>query len=442
VSRKRPEKTADGLMTLGHVIELDPTDVQANALARAAGCARFTYNWALAEWKADVAAGKRPVVDDIKKRYNALKEELYPWLYESPKDANQQAFADFSAGVEAYWQSRIGKRKGKRVGFPVFKRRGQYDAFYVSNDKFEFFDDRMAVRLPVIGELKIHERLRLPGKILGARVFRKADRWFLSVQVRGEFRHPTVSRNGIDGFDAGIKHAVVSSRGDVYDAPKPLASILRRLRRESRSLQRKEKKSENRKKAVLRVARLHRRVANVRNEFLQQLTTILCRENQVVVIEDLNVAGMLRNHKLARALMDVGLGRFRQLMLYKGPIYDCLVILADRWFPSTKRCSRCGHLKDEMPLGERVYRCEKCGLVMDRDENAAKNLALYPRLAGKITPTMWALLQGGDCTPWSEIPKTADAAPVTEPRRDRPSTQRRESARQGRSATQEPSHVH
>ena len=155
-------------------------------------------------------------------------------------------------------------------------------------------------------------------------------------------------------------------------------------------MHRREKGSRNRHKARLHVARIHERVANIRKDFMHKITTRLCRENQAVCIEDLNVKGMMANHCLARAISDVGFGMFRQFVTYKGPIYGCEVIIADRFFPSSKRCSRCGHVKEVLSLSERTYTCDVCAMVKDRDENAALNLESYPRLAGngrKATPT-------------------------------------------------------
>jgi len=432
VSSKRKKVLAEGAMALGHKIALDPTPRQAEMLARAAGCSRFTWNWALAEWKSEVDIGHQPTVARLKKRFNEIKADKFAWIYESPKDANQQPFADLLQGIRDYEDSRDGTRKGAKVGFPTWKKRGQHDSFYVSNDKFHFYPYNM-VCLPVIGDVALCESPRLHGKILGARIHREADRWFISVYVQGEFRRPTVSTFDIAGVDLGLTKAAVSSTGRKFSAPKPLRSMLRRLRRKNRDLHRKKKGSKNRQKEALRLARLHKRIHDIREDFLQKVTTLLCRENQAMVLEDLNVAGMLRNHRLARALSDVGLGRFRELAKRKGPLYDCLVILADRWFPSTLRCCRCGHLKKEMPLKERVYHCEKCGLVMDRDENASNNLALYPWLTEKKTPAIETLLHSGISRPWFGVPGDPGVGPPP----DCPSTRRAPGAEQGRSVTQE-----
>lgn len=369
-------------MILGHTIALDPTAKQANALTRAVGVARSTYNWGLAEWRRQYEAGLKPNANKLKKEFNAIKRERFPWVMESPRDANSAAFTDLNAAFSNFFKSLKGDRKGERVGYPQFRKKGKKDAFYVANDKFSFSDDGARVRLPVIGSVRIHETLRLKGKIMGGRVRLRAGRWYLSVQVETEARVPTAHLHPIIGADLGLKTAVFPSRGSPALAPKPLKNMLARLRRANRTLHRRKKGSHNRRKAVKRVGCIHGRIADVRKDFMHKITTRLCRENQTVVIEDLNVRGMMRNHRLARALSDVGFGMFRILLTYKAIIYGCELVVADRWFPSSKRCHACGYVKDTLDLSERVYRCEACGLVEDRDKNASLNLEQYPRLEG------------------------------------------------------------
>ena len=372
-------------MKLAHVIELHPTIKQRNAFSRSVGVARFTFNWALAEWNRQYKAGEKPSANGLKKKFNALKEAAFPWIYESPRDANSQPFADLNTAFRNFFSSLKGERKGRKVGRPRFKKKGRKDSFYVANDKFHFHKDQKRVYLPLIGSVKIKERLRFAGKILSGRVKRVADRWYLSVQIDVDIEKLEIPRNPIRpilGVDLGIKTAFVPSQGEPRSVPKPLKEALVQLRRANRTLHRRKKGSRNRYKAQIRVAKIHQRIASVRKDFLHKITTQLCRENQAVVIEDLNVAGMVRNHKLARSLSDVGLGMFKPMMLYKGPKFGCEIILADRWFPSSKRCHGCGNVKEALTLSEREYICDQCGLVEDRDRNAALNLEQYPRLEG------------------------------------------------------------
>jgi putative transposase len=377
-----------GCVGRGHVIRLGPTVKQANAMQRAAGVSRFTYNWALAEWNRQYRIGEKPTIKNLKKQFNTVKGDEFPWVYESPRDANSQAFVDLNQAFQNFFSSCSGKRKGPKIRYPKFHRRGVHDSFYVSNDRFSIRrrGKRGVVRLPVIGDVRMFEHLRFQGKIMSGRVYREADKWFIAVSVQVPMvptqhahKHETV------GIDLGLKTAVVTSHGEFLDGPKPLKANLKQLKRANRRLHRKTKGGENRNKARIQVARLHQRIANVRKDFWHKLTTHLCRENQTVVIEDLSMGFMLRNRKSARAASDVGLGRFRPMMLYKAPVYGGNIVVADRFFPSTQRCSHCGHIKtgdNKLTWGESTYICEVCGFVEDRDKNGSLNLEQYPRLKG------------------------------------------------------------
>lgn len=378
--------TSEGHTVRGHVIRLDPTAKQTKELARAAGVSRFTYNWALAEWSRQYLLGEKPSAKKLKLQFNAIKKEEFPWIYESPRDANSQAFTDLGTAFSRFlgWCK---TRKGPRIGYPRFHRRGVHDSFYVSNDKFALRrrGKRGIVRLPVIGDVRMQEHLRFKGKILSGRVYREADRWFISVNVEFDARVQHAHEHEVVGIDLGLKTAVVPSHGEPADAPKPLRENLSQLRRANRRLQRRKKGGRNRYKAQLLLARMHQRVANVRKDFWQKLTTRICRENQTVVIEDLEMSFMFRNRKLARAATDVGLGRFKPMLLYKAPMYGGTVVVADRFFPSTQRCSSCGFVKTgdgRIVLGVSEYTCDKCEFTEDRDRNAALNLEQYPRLVG------------------------------------------------------------
>ena len=378
----------EGTTDRGHVIRLDPTVGQANACARACGVHRFTYNWALAEWIDQYKMGGQPTASEIKRLFNAIKREQYPWILESPRDANSQAFADLHRSFSNFFASCKGTRKGRKISYPSFRKRGVHDAFYVSNDKIKVWQrgKRGVVRLPVIGDVRMRESLRWQGKILSARVFRQADQWFIAINVETRVeRSDHVHKHAIVGVDLGLKTAVMPSHGDPVDAPKPLKAALRRLKRANRELHRRKKGSKNRHKSQINVAKVHQRAANVRKDWWHKRTTNQCRENQTVVIEDLGMAFMLKNRRLSRAASDVALGMFRPMLLYKAPIYGSEIIVADRHFPSTQRCSRCGHIKtgdDKIGLGVAEYVCEKCGYREDRDKNAALNLEQYPRLEG------------------------------------------------------------
>ena len=371
------------IVSRSHKIALEPTADQERQFRRAAGVARFTWNWALAEWKVWYKGAKRPSAMALKKHFNAIKGELFPWVYDSPRDANAQPFANLD---KAYKRFFAGDAK-----YPKFKKKGKCrDAFYVANDKFHVEGD--VITLPRVGKVKMREALRFGGKVVCATVSRTANRWFVSISVEVDL--PVIASENQArraGVDLGVKNlATVASQGDetIIEGPKPLRAALRRLRRLNRSLSRKAKDSKNREKARLRLARCHARIANVRADALHKLTTRLVRTYGCVVIEDLGVKGMLRNGKLARVISDMGFGEFRRQLDYKQTLSQGDIIVADRWFPSSRRCRKCDVVSVGLTLKDRVFRCENvaCGHVEDRDVHAARNLERYPGLPGNLTP--------------------------------------------------------
>lgn len=357
-------------MNLAHRIRLDPTPEQASYLRRACGTARFTYNWALAVWKAAYEAGEKPSGLGLKKRFNAIRRDEFPWTYDVHRDCTAQPFANLQKAFTAFFANLKAKRP---AGYPTFKKRGQHDSFYIANDKLTVIGDR--VRIPVLGWVRMREGLRFEGKILSATVSRQADRWFISISVEVADYAKLRTGDGVVGVDLGIKSFAVTSEGEVIDGPRPLRSGLVKLRRLSKAHSRKRRGSKNRAKSAMVLARHHARVSDLRSDFLHKLSTRLCRENQAVVVEDLHVKGMLRNRRLSRAIADAGWGEFRRQLEYKAAIYGTTVVIAPRFYPSSKTCSGCGSVKSTLLLSERTYQCEHCGLFLGRDFNAALNLA-------------------------------------------------------------------
>ena len=350
--------------TLAHRIRLEPTAKQDAEFCCACGVARFTWNWALEHWKTAYDAGGSVSGSALKREFNALKGEHYPWVYNSPRDANAQAFADLQHAFNSFFN---GTSK-----YPKFKKKGQHDSFYVANDKFRLVGKR--VRLPVIGWVKMREVLRFDGKVLAARVVRVANQWYLSVQVELDGVPSQSQGHGVVGVDLGITHLATLSTGEKIENNKALQKNAQKLKRLSQQLSRKQNGSKNRTKAKLRLARAHLHVKNIRQDTLHKLTSRLVQENQLVVIEWLNVRGMVKNRCLSKAISDCGWGEFRRELLYKAELYGVDVVVADRFYPSSKTCSNCGSVKSQLSLGERVFTCTDCGFVLDRDENAARNL--------------------------------------------------------------------
>ena len=362
------------IVSRSHKIALGPTADQEQQFQRAAGVARFTWNWALAEWDRQYRAGEKPTAFGLKKRFNAIKGEQFPWVYDSPRDANAQPFANLGKAFTRFFR--------KEARRPRFKKKGKCrDAFYVANDKFHV--DGKVITLPRIGEVKMREALRFVGKVTGATVSRTADRWFVAISVEVDLPVvPCENQARTVGVDLGVKRLATISDGTIVEGPKPLRSTLKRLARLNRRLHRKVAGSSNRVKAAMRVARCHARVASVRNDALHKLTTRLVNTYGCIVIEDLNVKGMIRGRKLSRVVSDMGFGEFRRQLAYKVRVSCSEVIVADRWFPSSRRCRTCGSLHTALTLNDRVFRCGDCGHAEDRDLNAAFNLERYPGLWG------------------------------------------------------------
>lgn len=376
-------------MQLTHKIALKPTKDQADYFQKAAGTSRFVWNWALAKWKEQYAAGQKPNAMALKKTFNAIKYQEFPWLKEMHRDSHAQPFAYLGKA----WQRFFSELKSKKTAHePKFKKKNRSrDSFYIANDKFDLEEE--TIRLPKIGLVGMTEKLRFEGKVLGATISRTANRWFVAIQVDVPDEQAKRKRTNHEkiGVDFGIKAAATFSTGESIASPTPLKSALRRLKIGGRSVSRKmeaakksagvnqkEKSrlpvSNNRKKSSLKLAKLHARIANLRADFTHKLTTRLSRENQAIVIEDLHVAGMLKNEKLARSLNDVGFGEIRRQLEYKTLRYDTQLIIADRWFPSSKLCSVCNWKNDSLTLKDRNWQCESCCTSHDRDVNAAINL--------------------------------------------------------------------
>jgi putative transposase len=362
--------------------ELDVNNVQNTLLLKHAGTARFAYNWGLSEKKkAFDAKEKTPNAIELHRRLNAMKSTEFPWMYEVSKCAAQESLRNLDRAFDNFFRKCKLKKQGKfkgKVGFPQFKSKAKGIGSFRLTGTIKVELNR--IQLPRLGWLKLKEKDYLPinAKILSATVEEKAGRWFVSIQVEQDHVVPVKKDNSIVGVDLGIKSLAVCSDGVVYDNPKALRNKLDQLKRLQRHLSRKQKGSNNRKKVARKIAQLHFHIANIRKDVLHKITTALTKTKSVVVIEDLNVSGMLKNHCLAQAIQDVGLGEFRRQLSYKGEWYNCKIIVVDRFFPSSKMCSVCGMLNDNLTLADRSWRCE-CGAVHDRDGNASINLENYGR---------------------------------------------------------------
>ena len=357
--------------------ELEPNDREATLLAKHAGTSRFAYNWALARrierFKTQEGRERFSNAMADHREWNVWKRENAPWAREVSKCAPQEAFRDLDRGFFSFWKGR--KKSSGRVGFPRFKKKGRHDSFRLTGT-IRVLDAR-TLQLPRLGRLRSKEEMVLRGRILSASVRREADRWFVSLTVEEDRPEPLPRPGTPIGIDVGLSSFAVLSDGERLVAPKPLGRKLTRLKRLSKRHSRKQKGSRNRKKSAMRLAKLHWRIANARRDFLHKATTRLAKTKPAVVIEDLNVGGLIRNRSLSRAITDAGWSEFRRMLTYKAAWYGMRLIIADRFYPSSKRCSGCGIIAEKLPLSVREWECGSCGARHDRDFNAAMNLAQH-----------------------------------------------------------------
>jgi putative transposase len=356
-------------MMRAHKIALDPNNEQATRLAQAAGTARFAYNWALARWlmqeeaaKADPSTG-RPSEGALRRELTAIKREQYPWMWEVTKCAPQEAIIHLGAAFKAYGAG--------RSRHPRFKKRGVGDSFKVTGTHFRL--DERRIYIAKLGWLRMTEAFRFPdAKVMSVTISRRGDRWFASVTADVPAR-VRPAPPAVLGVDVGVAEFVLSD-GSRLPTPRPFRRYEGQLRRADQAVSRKQKGSKNREKARLRVTKLHIRIGNVRRDWLHKTTTAIAESASVIGIERLDVVDMVRDRKLAKSVYDAGFATFRRQLEYKVADRDGTLVIADRWFPSSKICSACGTKTKSLPLSLRTWTCGTCNVRHDRDLNAAINL--------------------------------------------------------------------
>jgi putative transposase len=361
---------------LAHKIELKFNNRAQTYFRRACGTSRFTWNWALAQWQNQYIAKQKPSGFKLKKDFNAIKKAEFPWTYDVTKYASAQPFLDLQDAWSRYFKKLAEK--------PKFKKKGKsHDSFYIGGDQVKV--EGKKIWIPNLGWVKLREELRFQGKINSAVISRTADRWYAAIQVDTKIEFPKHENQVSLGIDLGINHLAVLSNGIGFEAPKPLKELLRNLKRKSRALSKKQKGSGQFRKAKMAVARLHAKIANIRRDTLHKITSWITNHYSIIGIEDLNVKGMMANRKLARSISDLGLYEFRRQLEYKLKWREGKIVIHDRFYPSSKKCSQCGVIKETLSLGERNYSCE-CGLNINRDLNAAFNLTPVPKVIRELTP--------------------------------------------------------
>lgn len=361
-------------MIKAHKIRLHLTPKQAVYFAKAAGTSRFVWNWALAEWNRQYEAGEKPTAFKLKKQFNQIRREQFPWTWEVTKNASDQPFLDLGKAFTAFFEGRVRRPKFKS------KKRSK-PSFYLANDQFELGDHRIWV--PKLGWVNMAENLRFQGKIIGARITKTAQWWFVSIQV--ELPEALAEKKpAACGIDVGINRLATLSTGEEIENQAFLKTALKKLRRANKRLHRRKLGSKNREKARRQVARLNYRITCLRDDVLHKLTTQLASCYGIIGIEDLNLKGLLKNRKLARSFSDAALGKLLSLLTSKMEQRGGQVIKVDRFFPSSKTCHCCGWKWEDMQLSDRVFICQNphCAYYhfeQDRDYNASLNI-LYEAL--------------------------------------------------------------
>ena len=406
-----PQSATSPLKGVGkaHRIALDPTDRQATLMLEHAGWARVAANWARGrfqlawfgetderhadDWYAHVEghpAGGEWLSDmDLRKDFNAVKTDLFEWSGDLSQHVAKNAVIDMGAGLKAwgaYCKARKHGQPHRKVGFPPLRKRHRKIAFTPSNGRNSIRVDGRNVRLPRIGWVRMREGLRFDGDILRVTVSCKAGRWYASFTVDTCEPAPE-PRPGPDiGIDMGVKTLAVVWDGETKTAvahPRALASKLKSLRRLDQAIARslhthgRRNPSQRRDDLYAKRSRLHADIANLRADHHHQATTQIAKRGGTVKVETLNVSGMKKNRRLARAISDAGMSEFVRQLEYKCEWYGTAFEKVDRWYPSSKTCSACGVVKQSLLLSERTYRCHRCGFECDRDENAARNLQAY-----------------------------------------------------------------
>jgi len=362
--------------------------MQERLLLSHAGAARFAFNVGLAHVKAALDAGERLDLSSyaLRRWWNANKDTVAvggdgePWWQENSKESYSYGLESLAKGLSNWSKSRRGDRKGRKVGFPKFKAKNKVaPRFAYTTGCFGLIQgDPKALKLPRIGRVHCMENVAErvgDAKVLRMAISQRAGRWYASLTVERDDK-PVMKppKGGAVGVDLGVKTLATLSDGTVVENPRYLRKSERKLKKAQRELSRKTKGSKRRAKAREKVANLHAHVANQRLDGLHKLTTRLAETFSDISIEDLHVAGMVKNHHLAKSISDAAFGEFRRQLEYKTARSGARLHVVDRWYRSSKTCSKCGSVKAKLSLSERTYRCDSCGLAMDRDLNAAINI--------------------------------------------------------------------
>ena len=353
-------------------IALNPNNKQATWMSQNCGYARVAYNHALADFKEGLDNNEFRSASELSRRFNAVKDEKYEWCRKlSQRAASEAIFTHLGDAIQR-WTS--GQNR-----FPKFKNRACKHSYTATSGQEKVKIQGKKIRLPKIGWVRMYQELRFTGEIRKVVISRRGDRWFASILIgvhesNCDYQPILFDDRQPIGVDVGINTLATCSNGDVFENPRPLKRYERKLRRENRKLSRKQLRSKNWYKQQRKLGRLHYRIACIREDAHHQATTKIVRKASAIGIETLNISGLLKNRRLAKALSDSRLSGFLTMLKYKAERRGIPITEADRFFASSKTCSNCGHIKDDLTLSDRMYHCTECGFESDRDVNAAINL--------------------------------------------------------------------
>lgn len=386
-SQTTPSKENEPL-TISHKIELVPNNKAKTHFKKAFGCSRLAYNWGLAKWQEYYKQGIKKSHLELKKEFNAIKKEQYPFVYEVSKYATQQPFLNLNLAFNKFFKD---LKQGK-ISYPKFKKKREgFGSYYIGGDQVIIKDNKY-LKIPNLGNVKLREKLRFIGTINSVTISQKADKFYSSFSMQisqdeyNKTHKITIKNNQSVGIDLGIKEFISLSNGLQIKAPKPLNKLNRFLVKRARQLSKKQhaktkqealqgiKKSNNYIKASMKLNKLHSKISNIRADFLHKLSSLIIRNFNYIGLESLNTQGMMKNHKLAKSLSDVSFYEFNRQIEYKAKYQEKEIYRVDKFYPSSKICSSCGNIKDNLTLKDRVYICNECGLKIDRDYNASLNL--------------------------------------------------------------------
>jgi len=352
---------------IAHKIKINPTPQQGNLLAQAAGIQRLAFNWGLAEWKHQKELGNKSCgALTLKKMFRAISREQFPFVAGLPSCVIDGAFANLAKALKNYF-----KRKDA-VGFPNFKSKHKTTpSFYLANTRFKV--EGHTVKMSMMGEYNLAEELRFTGKIMSGTVSRQGGDWVISVLVECEpLQH--IHKAEAIGVDVGIKTMATVSDGAEFDNPRAAAQSLRKIKRLGKELSRRTQGSGRWQRTKEKLGKLHAHIANQRAHATHQASHYVSAQAQIVCIEDLNVAGMAKNKRLAGAVADANMGELLRQIEYKTIAHGGELVKVSRWYASSKTCADCGTINRALTLSDRTWVCESCGVTHERDFNASQNI--------------------------------------------------------------------